>query len=127
MNPCKTWTEKCKAARGIEDEFGTANALEYLVGETFLAYLQAADDDAEFRAEIPAFVAEIKTIFEPWQLTENLEKEAWTELFDASIYEEDGEDAEVIEDECKDNLRRAANELLLIERAKEWLREGSDT
>jgi hypothetical protein len=28
--------------------------------------------------------------------------------------------------ERKDNLRRAANELLLIERAKEWLLEGSN-
>ena len=33
---------------------------------------------------------------------------------------------EFIEMERKDNLRRAANELLLIERAKEWLLEGSD-
>jgi hypothetical protein len=119
VNHCKIWIEQCKAARGIEDEFGTVNALKYLVGEKFLAFMQAADDDAEFRAELPAFVAEIKTIFEPWQLAEYLEKEGWTEPFDASIYEEEGEDPEVIEDERKDNLRRAAKELLLIERAKE--------
>ena len=127
MNPCKIWIKHSKAARRIEVEFGTVNALKYLVGEKFLAYLQAAEDEAEFRAEIPAFVAEIKTIFEPWQLAEYLEKEGWTEPFDASIYEEEGEAPEVIEDERKDNLRRAANELLLIERAKEWLVEGSDT
>lgn len=29
--------------------------------------------------------------------------------------------------ERKDNLRRAANELLLLERAKEWLLERSDS
>ena len=29
---------------------------------------------ADFRAELPAFVAKIKTIFEPWQLAEYLEK-----------------------------------------------------
>jgi hypothetical protein len=34
---------------------------------------------------------------------------------------EEGEDPEFIEMERKDNLRRAANELLLLERAKEWL------
>ena len=127
MNFCKIWIEQCNAARGIEDEFGTVSALKYLVGEKFLAYLQAADDDAEFRAEIPAFVAEIKTIFEPWQLAEYLEKAGWTEPFDPSLYDEEDEDPEFIEDERKDNLRRAANELLLIERAKEWLVEGSDT
>jgi hypothetical protein len=84
MNPCKIWIEQCKAARGIEVEFGTVNALKYLVGEKFLAYLQAADDDAEFRAEIPAFVAEIKTIFEPWQLAEFLEKDGRSRLMPAS-------------------------------------------
>ena len=32
----KIWIEQCEAARGIEDEFGTQKALEYLVGEKFL-------------------------------------------------------------------------------------------
>jgi hypothetical protein len=118
----KIWIEQYEAARGIEDEFGTVNALKYLVGEKFLNYLQAADKDAEFRAEIPAFVAEIKSIFEPWQLAEYLEKAGWTEPFDPSLYEDDDDyDPEFIEMERKDNLRRAANDLLLIERAKEWL------
>ena len=70
----KIWIEQCEAARGIEDEFGTLNALKYLVREKFLHYLEAADRDTEFRSELPAFVAEIKTIFEPWQLAEYLEK-----------------------------------------------------
>src|SRR5687767_13794412 len=115
MNPCKIWVEQCEAAKGIEDEFGTANALEYLVGEKFLNYLQAAEKDADFRAELPAFVAEIKTIYEPWQLAEYLEKAGWTEPFDPTIYEEEGEDSEFIEMERQDNVRRTANELLLIE------------
>jgi hypothetical protein len=95
------------------------------VGEKFMDYLQAAEHNAEFRAELPAFVAEIKTIFEQWQLAEYLEKAGWTEPFDPSLYDEDDEDydPEFIEMERKDNVRRAANELLLIERAKEWLLE----
>ena len=123
LNLCKIWIEKCEAARGIEDQFGTVSAMKYLVGEKFLQYLDAAERDAEFRAELPAFVAEIKTIFERWQLAEYLEKAGWTEPFDPSIYDEDDEDydPEFIEMERKDNLRRAANELLLLERAKEWL------
>ena len=58
----KIWIEQCEAARGIEDEFGTVNALKYLVGEKFMHYLEAAEKDAEFRAEIPAFVAENKML-----------------------------------------------------------------
>ena len=31
--PHKIWIEQCEAARGIEEEFGTQKALDYLVGE----------------------------------------------------------------------------------------------
>lgn len=128
MNLHKIWIEQCEAAKGIEDEFGTVNAMKYLVGEKFMHYLEAAERNAEFRAEIPAFVAEIRTIFEQWQLAEYLDKAGWTEPFDPSLYDEDDEDygPEFIEMERKDNLRRAANELLLIERAKDWLLEQND-
>ena len=73
MKPCEIWIEQCEATRQIEAEFGTQNALDYLIGEKFLNFLQAAENDAEFRAEIPAFVGGIKTIFETWQLAEYLE------------------------------------------------------
>jgi len=83
------------AARGIEDEFGTQKTLSYLVGEKFLNFLEAADDDRDFRAELPAFVAEIKVIFERWQLSEYLNTARQTEPFDRSIYaEEDREEVE---------------------------------
>ena len=74
MEPSKIWMEQCEATRAIEDQFGTPNALEYLIGEKFLNFLSAAEDHADFRAEIPAFVAKIKQIFERWQLAEYLEK-----------------------------------------------------
>ena len=51
MKPCEIWIEQCEAAKGIEDEFGTQKALEYLVGEKFLNFLEAAESDADFRAE----------------------------------------------------------------------------
>ena len=54
MKPCEIWIEQCEATRQIEAEFGTQNALDYLIGEKFLNFLQAAETDAEFRAEIPA-------------------------------------------------------------------------
>jgi hypothetical protein len=126
MEPCKIWIEKCEAARMIEDEFGTDKALSYLIGEKFLDYLEAAERLPDFRAEIPAFVAEIKTIFEPWQLAEYLETARQSEPFDPSLYDEDEDedfDPEMVEMERQDDLRRSAADMLLVERAKEWLLE----
>jgi hypothetical protein len=66
MRFCDVWIDQCEAAKQIEAEFGTQNALQYLIGEKFLNFLQAAETDAEFRAAIPAFVGGIKTVFETW-------------------------------------------------------------
>jgi hypothetical protein len=114
----KIWIDQCQAARCVEDEFGTQKALDYLIGEKFLNFLEAADDHPEWRAELPAFVAEIKTIFERWQLAEYLEAARQTEPFDPSIYDEEDDDIEL---ERQLDLRRCAADLLLVERAKEWL------
>ena len=128
MKSCEIWIEQCEAARQIEAEFGTQNALDYLIGEKFLNFLQAAEDDADFRAEIPAFVAGIKTIFETWQLAEYLQTARQSEPFDPSLYDEEDEDydPELVEDERQDEIRRSANDLLLVERARGWLLEGED-
>ena len=106
--------------RGIEAEFGTEKALSYLIGEKFINFLAVAVDNATFRREIPAFVAEIRTIFEPWQLAEFLEIAKQTEPFDAEDYHE-ADDAEM-----KRQLEfRSATELLPVERAREWLLEDN--
>ena len=122
MKPHKIWIEQCEAAKGIEAEFGTQKALSYLIDEKFINFLEAADDDTDFRAEIPAFVTEIKSIFEQWQLAKFLETARQTEPFDPSVYD-DQEEAEM---ERQLELRRSAAELLLVERAKEWLLEGEE-
>jgi hypothetical protein len=119
MEFCKIWIDVCDAARMIEDEFGTDKALRYLISEKFLNYLEAAERLPDYRAELPAFVAEIKTSFEPWQLAECLATARQTEPFDPDIYED--EDHEFIEMERQDELRRSAADLLLVERAREWL------
>jgi hypothetical protein len=123
MKPWEIWIEQCDAARQIEAEFGTENALDYLIGEKFLNFLQAAETDADFRAEIPSFVAGIRTIFETWQLAEYLQTARQSEPFDPSLYDEEDEDhdPELVEDERQDELRRSANDLLLVEQAKGWL------
>jgi hypothetical protein len=119
MEPHRIWVEQCDAARGIEDEFGTAKALDYLVGEKFLNFLEAAEEHPAFRAEVPTFAAEVRTIFEPWQLAEYLETDRQTGPFDPDVYEDEG--PEVVEDERRDDIRRSARDLLLVERAKDWL------
>ena len=73
MQPWKIWIEQCEAASRIEDDFGTQQAMDYLVGEKFINFLEAADTYAELKEDIPAFVAEIKSLFEPWQLAQFLE------------------------------------------------------
>ena len=125
MKPCEIWIEQCEATRQIEAEFGTQNALDYLIGEKFLNFLQAAETDAEFRAEIPAFVGGIKTIFETWQLAAYLEAARQSEPFDPSLYDDADEDEDIdpefVEDERQDDLRRCAADLLLVEQARGWL------
>ncbi len=101
----------------IEAEFGVPEALAYLVGEKFINFLEAADDNADLGAELPAFADEIRTIFEPYQLAEYLETAGKTEPFDPTIY--DDEDTAEIERQA--DLRRSATDLLLVERGKEWL------
>lgn len=127
----KIWIEQCEAAENTEGEFGTQRALDYLVGEKFLNFLEAADTDASFRAEIPAFVTRIKAIFEPWQLAQYLETARETEPFDPALFEPRqhpvlGEeqiefDAEEVEDMRKYDIRQCTRDLLLVERAREWL------
>ena len=125
MELCKVWIEQCEATRRIEDEFGTPNALAYLVGEKFLNFLEAAETDVSFRAEIPSFVAEIKSIFEHWQLAEYLETARQTEPFDPSLYDED-EDPDDVEMDRREDIERSARDLLLVERVKGWLLEGNE-
>ena len=117
--PHKIWIEQCEATRGIEAEFGTQDALSYLIGEKFLNFLEAADNDPEFREEIPAFVTDIKELFERWQLAQYLETARETEPFNPDDYD----DAEEAEMERQSELRRSAADLLLVERAREWLLE----
>lgn len=79
---------------------------------------------------IPAFVSEIKSIFERWQLAEYLERARETEPFDPGLFEPRqhsrlGEekiefDAEEIEEMRKDDIRQSTRDLLLVDQAIEW-------
>ena len=61
----RQWIGQCEAARRIKQQFGLSNALEYLVGEKLLRFVEAAEQYPEFAQELPHFVAEIKRVFNP--------------------------------------------------------------
>lgn len=76
-------------------------------------------------------MAKVKTIFERWQLAQYLETARETEPFDPELFEPRDHpilgkedivfDAEEIEDMRKKDIRQCTRDLLLVERAREWL------
>jgi len=65
---------------------------------------------------VPAFVGEIRLIFEPWQPAEYLETARQGEPFDPDAYDE-----EEVETERQLEFRQSGADWLLVERAKRWL------
>jgi hypothetical protein len=59
----RKWVAQCEAAKQIKQCFGTGNALEYLVGEKRLGFIEAADRNAEFAQELPHFLDAIRGVF----------------------------------------------------------------
>ena len=64
----KIWEEQCEATRAIRERFGVENALDYLVGEKLVNFAKAADQDPDFAAELPRFQAEVREIFNVYEL-----------------------------------------------------------
>jgi hypothetical protein len=54
-------------------------------------------------------------------LAQYLDGARQSEPFDPSLYDDEEDDPEFVEDERRDELRRSAADLLLVERAREWL------
>ena len=66
----KVWIEQCEAAEGIRERFGVADAARYLVGEKLFRFMQVSQERPEFAKELPKFVADIKRIFTPHEISE---------------------------------------------------------
>jgi len=112
----------CEAARGIEGGFGREKAMGYLIGEKFLHFLEVAEMDREWQQAFPAFVDEIKDMFEPWQLAEFLNTpRRLGALGHASA--EDGHRLLRAEWDEEQRLREDARNLMMLEWAKELLLE----
>lgn len=54
--------------RAIKRRFGARSALDYLIGEKLLAFADAAEDHAEFAAELPRFLSGIYRVFNQYEI-----------------------------------------------------------
>jgi len=68
----KIWMEQCEAAKDIRQQYGLNSALDYLIDEKLFTFVEAAERDAEFAAELPAFVAAIHQLFSAAEIREYL-------------------------------------------------------
>jgi hypothetical protein len=121
MDPIELIESQSHAARNLRDDFGAEQALNYLIGEKFLNFLEVAETDRPWRQAIPTFVAEIKGIFEPWQIAEFLRRSRRLE----ALAHADGEAAWTSpeSDQEWEKVRPDATNQKLLEWAKELLLE----
>ena len=108
-----------KRTENIREEFGAEDAIRYLVGEKLMNFIQASDSHPDFAAELPQFVAQIKEIFEPYEITAFFDRLAEESAVDR--------DEEWVFDSFEDagiepqDIAHEAEKIMLIERAKELL------
>jgi hypothetical protein len=115
----KIWVEQCEATLGIKEQFGTKKALGYLIGEKFLNFLKASEKFPEFAGEIPAFVAEIKSIFQPYEIAEYFRTVTRVGAFGHIMGDEEYEEFRHADD--SDNIVEGAETILRLEQAKKLL------
>jgi hypothetical protein len=123
--PEEVITDWCEATRGVEDDWGREKAMGYLIGEKFLNFLERAETDREWRKAIPIFVAEIKALFEPWQLADFLNTPRPLGPLGHTVGEE-GYRILRAEWEEEERIRDDARNLMLLEWAKELLLESEE-
>lgn len=119
----KIWIDQCDATAGIRDHFGLENALDYLIGEKLFTFLMASERDAQFAAELPAFVAEIQRIFTAVEIRDYLDHLERSKYMAPPDPEPDLDDLDdEIEDEPRpENPIMGAEELLRFSRVRQLL------
>jgi hypothetical protein len=117
------WHDQCEAARGIKERFGSEKALGYLLGEKLLNFLRASDQHPAVAAELPKFVAEVKTVFEPWEIREYLSGVRRLGPLAHTMGEEEFEEFRAA-GAIDENIVDAAEDVILVERMKVLLLGG---
>jgi hypothetical protein len=116
----KIWIEQCEAAEHIQADHGTDQAMGYLIGEKLLNFLEIAETRPEWQAEIPHFIAKVKEIFQPWEIAEFFGTPRRLGAL-GHVADEEAHQAFHTQMEDSERLREDTRNLLLFERAREWL------
>ena len=58
------WREQCDATVAIRARYGEKAAIEYLIGEKLLHFTTASRNHPTFAAQLPAFIARVRRMFE---------------------------------------------------------------
>ena len=91
----KIWIEQCAATEDIREQFGTKSALDYLIGEKIFTFVEAAEQDSEFAAELLAFVTAIQRLFSAEEIRaylDHLERAKFLAHSESEIEEGDEEE-----------------------------------
>jgi hypothetical protein len=118
----KIWVDQCAATEDIRESFGLKDALDYLIGEKLFTFLMASEQDAEFAAEVPAFVDEIRRIFTPKEIRtylDDLERKKFLAPPDPVLV--DDPDDEIDDEPWLENPVMGAEELLRFSRGCQLL------
>ena len=84
-----------RATEDIRDQFGTKSALDYLIGEKIFTFVEGAEQDSEFAAELPAFVTAIQRLFSAEEIRaylDHLERAKFLAHSESEIEEGDEEE-----------------------------------
>jgi len=121
----KIWNEQCAATRDIREHFGLKTALDYLIGEKLFTFLMASEEDPEFAAELPAFIAEIRRLFTAGEIREYLDHLERTKFLapPEPDLEMDDLDDETEEEPWLENPVLGAEELLRFSRIRQLLQQ----
>jgi hypothetical protein len=121
----KIWIEQCAATEGIRERFGLESALDYLIGEKIFSFVRAAEQDPDFAAELPAFIAEIRRLFTAEEIRDYLDRLERTKFMapEEPELEIDDLDGEAEEEPWPENPVLGAEELLRFSRVRQLLQE----
>jgi len=119
----KIWIEQCEATEDIREHFGLEKALRYLIGEKLFSFVHAAEDDPDFAAELPAFVAEVRRIFSVTEIGDFLDQLECIKFLAPTEPEPDIDDVDDPDEEepWLENPVLAAEELLRFARIRQLL------
>jgi hypothetical protein len=119
----KIWIDQCEATEGIRERFGLEDALHYLIGEKLFSFVDAAEDDPDFAAELPAFVAQIPRIFSINEIRDFLDQLERTKFLAPTEPDLDDLGDPDEEELWRPNPVSAAEELLRFARIRQLLQD----